>query len=189
MTSALAYVILHFSAGFGGAGLVGRCMCVWGGGVVIDGGEETREAVWDPEGCPVHLLRGMMILSLRAPLRPLRPHTHVSAHCRTARQGSAFISVVKPLTPPRPSAESRLELELGFQVGRPGRVNGRGTDLARCKVVAPWGKPWGHIDRRRAAPPHCGTRGSPGPKRDASFSKTSAGPPPPNIRAASQVLR
>ena len=76
------------------------------GGVVIDGGEESREAVWEPEGCPVHLLRGMT-LSLRASLRPLRPHTHVSALRGMARQGSAFISVVKPLTPPRPSAESR----------------------------------------------------------------------------------
>lgn len=66
-------------------------------------------------------------------------------------------------------------------------MNGRGTDLARCKVVAPWGKPWGHIDRRRAASPHCGTRGSPAPERNASFSTTSAGPPPPNVKAASQV--
>lgn len=64
------------------------------------------------------------------------------------------------------------------------------TGLARRGTVAPWqvlGNPWGHTSARRAAPLHCGTPGSQAPKRDGWFSTTWAGPPPPNVRAASQA--
>ena len=139
-----------------------------------------------PERCRMHLLGGMA-LSLRAPLRPLRPHPQVSVLSRTAREGSAFIWVVKPLTPPRPSSESSWGLELGLQVGGPGRARGAGNGSGAPRGRGPLGQALGpHWPPQGRA---CGTRGSRAPKRDASFSTTSAGPPLPSVRAASQVLR
>lgn len=72
-------------------------------------------------------------------------------------------------------------------MGGPGRARGAGNGSGAPRGRGPLGQALGpHWPPQGRA---CGTRGSWAPKRDASFSTTSAGPPLPSVRAASQVLR
>ncbi|XP_055254810.1 collagen alpha-1(I) chain-like [Moschus berezovskii] len=71
---------------------------------------------------------------------------------KSSGQGSAFISVVKPLTPPRPSAESRSELELGFQ-GRASALRHEGVAGAEAGRVVFYNVGWSTPSQRQGSFP------------------------------------